>query len=184
MRRIKKRLKRYCDKHWNCLPWFICGIVILLKGNISRYSYGLAWATLLMMLWWYCPTENINKLSGMKKRFKNMKREEFISEMSELFQNEPDNDKYNFVIECADAYAEENAKQYYEERKERERIQWGKDICENAGESTDELPDEVFIMIADKVEGRMMSNTGDMEDEVVNEVIREYWDSKESEVEE
>lgn len=113
-----------------------------------------------------------------------MKREEFISEMSELFQNEPDNDKYNFVIECADAYAEEYARQYYEERKERERIQWGKDICENAGESTDGLPDEVFIMIADKVEGRMMSNTGDMEDEVVNEVIREYWDSKESEVEE
>lgn len=105
-----------------------------------------------------------------------MSRDEFIKELEEAFENEPDNWKLNHILDCADAYAEE----YLENTKERERIQWGKDICENAGESTEGLPDKVFIMIADRAEDRMMSNAGDMEDEVVNEVIREYRDSEEA----
>lgn len=105
-----------------------------------------------------------------------MSGDEFIKELEEAFENEPDNWKLNHILDCADAYAEE----YLENAKERERIQWGKDICENAGESTEGLPDEVFVSIADKVEDRMMSNAGDMEDEVVNEVIREYRDSEEA----
>jgi replicative DNA helicase len=108
-----------------------------------------------------------------------MTREQLIDELSEIFQDEPDNYKFNYVLECADAYAEE----YMEQKKERERLQWGKDICENADESTEGLPDKVFLRIADKVEDRMMSNSSEMEQEVVNEVIREYYSGTESEAE-
>ena len=49
-------------KHWNCLPWFICGLAILIRGNISRFNYGSMWIALLIMMWFFCPTEDINKL--------------------------------------------------------------------------------------------------------------------------
>lgn len=36
-----------------------------------------------------------------------MTREHLIDELAEIFQNEPDNYKLNYVLECADAYADE-----------------------------------------------------------------------------
>lgn len=68
MRKIRKRLKAYYYKHWNCLPWFICGLMILIRGNISRFNYGLMWIALLIMMWFFCPTDDINKLSGKQDK--------------------------------------------------------------------------------------------------------------------
>lgn len=104
-----------------------------------------------------------------------MTREEFLDKLSEAFQDEPDNDKYNYVLECADAYAETYAKEYMEQKKERERLQFGKDICENAEVDVNGIPDEVFKRITDRFEDRMMSNSSKMEQEVISEVLREYW---------
>lgn len=55
-------------KHWNCLPWFICGLMILIRGDISRFNYGSMWIALLIMMWFFCPTEDINKLSETESK--------------------------------------------------------------------------------------------------------------------
>jgi hypothetical protein len=47
----------------------------------------------------------------LKKEDKNMTREQLMDELSEIFQDEPDNYKFNYVLECADAYAEETMTQ-------------------------------------------------------------------------
>lgn len=48
----------------------------------------------------------------MKGREK-MDREEFMRELEDMFQDEPDNNKLNVVLDLADAYVEYE----YEERK-------------------------------------------------------------------
>lgn len=60
----------------------------------------------------------------MKGREK-MDREEFMRELEDMFQDEPDNNKLNVVLDLADAYVEYE----YEERKKSEKVQWGKDVC-------------------------------------------------------
>ena len=64
---MRKRLKEIFDKHWNCIPWFICGMAILIKGDIGRGAYGLTWITVLILLWRYCPTISINRLEEGKE---------------------------------------------------------------------------------------------------------------------
>jgi len=68
MKKFRKRLKTYYYKHWNCLPWFICGLMILIRGDISRFNYGSMWIALLIMMWFFCPTEDINKLSETESK--------------------------------------------------------------------------------------------------------------------
>lgn len=68
MKKLRKRLKTYYYKHWNCLPWFICGLMILIRGDISRFNYGSMWIALLIMMWFFCPTEDINKLSETESK--------------------------------------------------------------------------------------------------------------------
>lgn len=51
-----RKLKKAWNRHWNCLPWFVCGLSILIQGDIGRWAYGLAWVTILVMTWHYCPT--------------------------------------------------------------------------------------------------------------------------------
>lgn len=41
MRKIRKRLKAYYYKHWNCLPWFICGLAILIRGKHKQIQLWL-----------------------------------------------------------------------------------------------------------------------------------------------
>lgn len=101
-----------------------------------------------------------------------MNREEFMQELEGLFENEPDNYKFNAVLEMADAYAENE----YETKKLEEKIQWGKDICAATGEDTDILPDQIFIAIVEKLEYRMLENNGDLEYAVVQEVMNEFWE--------
>lgn len=93
-----------------------------------------------------------------------------MQKLEELFEDEPDNNKFNVVLELADAYAENE----YEAKKIEEKVQWGKDICAATGEDTDSLPDQVFISIAEKLEDRMLENNGDLEYAVVQEVLTEY----------
>lgn len=103
-----------------------------------------------------------------------MDREELMKELEELFQDEPDNNKLNAVLDLADGYAEYE----YEERKKSEKVQWGKDVCAAAGEDIDELPEQVFISISDKLEDRMLENNGDLEYAVVQEVVNEFWEQE------
>lgn len=103
-----------------------------------------------------------------------MDREELMKELEELFQDEPDNNKLNAVLDLADAYTEYE----YEERKKSEKVQWGKDVCAAAGEDIDELPEQVFISISDKLEDRMLENNGDLEYAVVQEVVNEFWEQE------
>lgn len=97
-----------------------------------------------------------------------------MQELEGLFENEPDNYKFNAVLEMADAYAENE----YETKKLEEKIQWGKDICAATGEDTDILPDQIFIAIAEKLEYRMLENNGDLEYAVVQEVMNEFWEQE------
>ena len=94
-----------------------------------------------------------------------MDREEFMRELEDVFQDEPDNNKLNVVLDLADAYVEYE----YEERKKSEKVQWGKDVCAAAGEDTDEFPEQVFVSISEKLEDRML---------VVQEVVNEFWEQE------
>lgn len=53
-----------------------------------------------------------------------MDREELMKELEELFQDEPDNNKLNAVLDLADAYAEYE----YEERKSLKKYS-GEKMC-------------------------------------------------------
>lgn len=97
------------------------------------------------------------------------------SMMEAMFQDEPDNNKLNVVLDLADAYVEYE----YEERKKSEKVQWGKDVCAAAGEDTDEFPEQVFVSISEKLEDRMLENNGDLEYAVVQEVVNEFWEREE-----
>lgn len=59
----------------------------------------------------------------MKGREK-MDREEFMRELEDMFQDEPDNNKLNVVLDLADAYVEYE----YEERKKSEKCN-GEKMC-------------------------------------------------------
>ena len=109
----------------------------------------------------------------MKGREK-MDREELMSELEGLFRNEPDNNMLNAVLDLADAYAEHE----YEKRRKSEKVQWGKDVCAAAGEDVDELPEQVFISVSEKLEDRMLENNGDLEYSVVQEVVNEFWEQE------
>lgn len=103
-----------------------------------------------------------------------MDREELMRELEDLFQNEPDNNKLNAVLDLTDAYAEYE----YEKRRKSEKVQRGKDVCAAAGEDVDELPEQVFISISEKLEDRMLENNGDLEYVVVQEVVNEFWEQE------
>lgn len=51
-------------------------------------------------------------------------------------------------------------------------------MCVAAGEDIDELPEQVFISISDKLEDRMLENNGDLEYAVVQEVVNEFWEQE------
>ena len=38
-----RRIKRMIFKHFNCIPWFIVGIQIMVDGEISRWQYAMCW---------------------------------------------------------------------------------------------------------------------------------------------
>lgn len=57
-------MKKYVEKYkrkWYVLPWFICGISVIIDGNITRFQYGLCLAALLYFLW---NNESVDKFSN------------------------------------------------------------------------------------------------------------------------
>ncbi len=52
-----KKIKKLWWKHWNILPWLVCGGMALIKGEISRFQYGLAWVCILAMVWKFMPVK-------------------------------------------------------------------------------------------------------------------------------
>lgn len=57
MRKIKKELY----KHFNCIPWLIVGIEILVDGEISRFQYAMCWICTLILIWHYAPYKTKQK---------------------------------------------------------------------------------------------------------------------------
>ena len=56
------------------------------------------------------------------------------------------------------------------------REKWN--VCAAAGEDVDELPEQVFISVSEKLEDRMLENNGDLEYSVVQEVVNEFWEQE------
>ena len=50
-----RKAKKLFFQHFNCIPWFVVGIQILIAGNISRWQYFLCWISTMALLWIYCP---------------------------------------------------------------------------------------------------------------------------------
>lgn len=50
-----KKIKKLWWKHWNILPWLVCGMETLIDGEISRFQYGLTWLCVLAMVWKFMP---------------------------------------------------------------------------------------------------------------------------------
>nr|DAI50686.1 MAG TPA: hypothetical protein [Bacteriophage sp.] len=105
-----------------------------------------------------------------------MSRADFMHVLYEVFKDDSNNQRYSKILEAADAYADYE----YGARKKLEKVQWGKDICAASGEDTDDLPDEVFLSIAEKLEDRMLENNGDLEYSVVQEVVNEFREREEA----
>lgn len=59
-----RRIKRMIFKHFNCIPWFIVGIQILVDGKISRWQYAMCWICTLVMIWMYAPNRAQTKGGG------------------------------------------------------------------------------------------------------------------------
>lgn len=111
----------------------------------------------------------------MNRTIEKISRDDFMRVMDEAFKDNLNDWRYNRILEAADRYADYE----YERRKKCEKIQWGKDICAAAGEDTDDLPEEVFLSIAEKLEDRMLENNGDLEYAVVQEVVNEFREREE-----
>lgn len=112
---------------------------------------------------------------GKTQRVEKISRDDFVRVMDEAFKDNLNDWRYNRILEVADAYADYE----YEARKKLEKIQWGKDICAASGEDTDDLPEEVFLSVAEKLEDRMLENNGDLEYAVVQEVVNEFREQEE-----
>lgn len=62
---MKNRIKEFLEVHWNCLPWFVAGIVVLIEGNISRGVYFLCWLTLMMAIYMCMPLKGIRTMNRL-----------------------------------------------------------------------------------------------------------------------
>ena len=52
-----QKLRRTVLKHYNCLPWFIVGVLVLTDEKITKLDYFLCWISVLGLLWVFCPDE-------------------------------------------------------------------------------------------------------------------------------
>lgn len=49
---VKTRIKKEWSLHWNCLPWLVAGIfLLLLPRDITKLEYFVTWAVLIGFLW-------------------------------------------------------------------------------------------------------------------------------------
>ena len=53
--------KPIIEKHYNCLHWFICGLLVLIGGDISRWDFFCVWVTLLILIWYRLPVKDWGK---------------------------------------------------------------------------------------------------------------------------
>ena len=70
-----RRIKRMIFKHFNCIPWFIVGIQILVDGEISRWQYAMCWICTLVMIWVYAPNRPQVKGGGKVADIDDRKKE-------------------------------------------------------------------------------------------------------------
>lgn len=55
---MRKEIKRIFWKHWNCIPWFLTGISIMLGGEIKMYHFFLTWLAILVLIWLRLPLDD------------------------------------------------------------------------------------------------------------------------------
>lgn len=48
---MRKKIKHIFWQHLNCLPWFLCGISVLMDGEVEMYQFILVLFALLMLIW-------------------------------------------------------------------------------------------------------------------------------------
>ena len=46
-----RKLKPLLRKHWNCILWFVVGILVMVYGEVSTLQYFLCWSVLITYLW-------------------------------------------------------------------------------------------------------------------------------------
>lgn len=51
MKRWKEILKDKWSKHWNCLPGFILGLIVLAAPQVTKLEFFTAWAIMMGFLW-------------------------------------------------------------------------------------------------------------------------------------
>lgn len=56
-----KKIKNMFWKHWNCIPWFVVGIDILLGDKISKWQFAACWVCILLFVWKWFPTDGDDK---------------------------------------------------------------------------------------------------------------------------
>lgn len=46
-----KKIKRTFWKHWNCFPWLLCGISVLVEREVKMYQFLFVLLALLIVIW-------------------------------------------------------------------------------------------------------------------------------------
>ena len=58
---MMKKLKEIFEEHYNCLPWFVCGLIELIQGDITRFEFFCIWMALLILIWFRIPVKEWGK---------------------------------------------------------------------------------------------------------------------------
>lgn len=55
---MKKKINGMFWKHWNCLPWLLCGMSVAIDGEVKIYQYLLVLIALLILIWHKLPLDD------------------------------------------------------------------------------------------------------------------------------
>ena len=55
-----RKCKELFWEHFNCIPWFVCGMFNLL-GEVSKFEYALCWICVLILIWMYVPADPVQQ---------------------------------------------------------------------------------------------------------------------------
>ena len=65
-----RKCKELFWEHFNCIPWFVCGMFNLL-GEVSKFEYALCWICVLILIWMYVPADPVKAMHRRSSDGKN-----------------------------------------------------------------------------------------------------------------
>ena len=65
---MRKKIKHIFWQHWNCLPWLLCGISVLIEGEVEMYQYIFVLFALLMLIWMKLPFDKGDNIPYTERR--------------------------------------------------------------------------------------------------------------------